>query len=262
MKPTAINKPTTIVSSKGAASRSAVSPAHQSAMEAGAAQSRTLSEVLVIDFQRLLEACAPKAAKVSLVDPKLGVTTRMQHAAKNLMTAYGDTAGLQFCTHASDTMRGFAAYCLSNAPGLTLADQLEHIKPLANDPHFGVREWAWLALRPNLVARLAHAIELLTPWSLHESANIRRFASEALRPRGVWCAHIAELKANPGLALPLIAPLRSDASRYVQDSVANWLNDASKDQPDWVRQLCASWLAESQTTQTAYIVKRALRSLR
>jgi 3-methyladenine DNA glycosylase AlkC len=47
----------------------------------------------------------------------------------------------------------------------------------------------------------------------------------------------------------------------VRDSVANWLNDAAKDQPAFVRETCARWRRESQTAETAYIAKRALRSI-
>lgn len=90
---------------------------------------------------------------------------------------------------------------------------------------------------------------------------MRRFASEALRPRGVWAAHIPALKQQPELGEPILHPLRADPSQYVQDSVANWINDAAKTRPDWAIELCAQWAAESDSAATTRIMKRALRSV-
>ena len=56
--------------------------------------------------------------------------------------------------------------------------------------------------------------------------------------------------------------MRADEQRYVQLSVANWLNDASKSRPDWVRAVCDRWLAESPVPATAWIVNHATRTLR
>ena len=125
-----------------------------------------------------------------------------------------------------------------------------------------MRECAWDSFRPYLVQDLSAGLILLEAWVRDTDPNIRRFASEVTRPRGVWTPHIPELKDDPQQALGLLEPLKSDPSRYVQNSVANWLNDASKSQPDWVQAVCARWLDESPTKETAYIVKRALRTLR
>ena len=69
-----------------------------------------------------------------------------------------------------------------------------------------------LALRPHVVKDRMGAISHLVPWVGNPSANIRRFAIEATRPRGVWSAHIPELKSDPKNARPLLNLLMSDLS--------------------------------------------------
>ena len=96
---------------------------------------------------------------------------------------------------------------------------------------------------------------------LRPSERIRRFASEALRPRGVWARHIPALKEEPERGLPFTRAARADSSATVQDSVANWVHDASKTQPTWAIELCERWREESPGPATERIIKRALRSI-
>lgn len=240
-----------------------IAPARLALLNQGTVASATLTEGLAIDFAQLLAAAVPAIGAACLermrAQAAAGITRRMALAAQLLLEADADLALLQ--AHPSDTVRGWVCFAIADQPGLTLPQQLAALRPLADDGHFGVREWAWLALRPRLAANLADAIALLAQWTADPSERVRRFASEALRPRGVWCAHIAELKQQPQLALSLLQPLRADPAIYVQDSVANWLNDAAKSQPDWVRSLCAQWLLESPVAATRRICQRALRSL-
>lgn len=239
-----------------------IAPARLALLNQGMVASTTLTEGLAIDFAQLLAAAVPTIGGARMEQMRLqaaaGITRRMALAAQMLLDANVDLAQLQ--GHVSDTVRGWACFAIADQPGLTLPQQLAAMRPLADDGHFGVREWAWLALRPYLAVRLVEAIALLAPWTADPSERVRRFACEALRPRGVWCAHIAELKEEPQLALSLLQPLRADPAVYVQDSVANWLNDAAKNRPDWVRSLCAQWLLESPVAATARICKRAQRS--
>jgi len=248
---------------KGARSRSAISPEVLEQLNTGTLATATLAEGLAIDLSVLLRHVAPEvpAPLANRLQPTDGIKLRMQTAGEILTTHYGLTGIERFRAHTSDTVRGWAAYMIAATPDLTLKQRLKHIRPLADDDHFGVREWAWMALRPAISADVVASLATLQPWVLDVSPNIRRYASEITRPRGVWCAHLSLLKEQPELALPLLEPLRSDSSKYVRDSVGNWLNDAGKSQPAWVKTLCARWTKASPTAETRYIVKRGLRSL-
>jgi 3-methyladenine DNA glycosylase AlkC len=173
-------------------------------------------------------------------------------------------------SHKSDSVRCYACYLIA-CDDMFVEKRLEKIKILAADPHFGVREIAWIAIRPAICKtkeELEKVIDILSVWAQNDDENIRRFASEITRPRGVWCKHIDILKENPTLALPILNALCADRSKYVRDSVGNWLNDASKTQPDFVKNLCAEWEEKSKKEDenkqkaTAYIIKKALRSIK
>ena len=163
--------------------------------------------------------------------------------------------------HRADMVRNWACYAIALNHELSFEEKLNAILPLADDLHFGVREVAWMALRPALALDLPNGLQLLSPLTKRPEAGLRRFASEISRPRGVWCTHIQTLKENPELGLPILLPLMKDESRYVQDSVANWLNDASKSKPEWVLDFCRSWERPDMLASTGYILKRARRSL-
>lgn len=235
-------------------------------LESGTVAVRTLTEALAINQSRLLSNVIPDAP-VALIDAVsaasgLGILARMSAIGTALRTHLDETARVELAAHPSDTVRGWVCFAIASSTNADApATLLSELRGVADDEHFAVREWAWMAARPTLTARLTDSITLLTGWTDDESERIRRFASESLRPRGVWAKHIPELKADPGQALPILEPLRSDQSRYVQDSVGNWINDAAKTRPDWVAELCARWREESPTAQTERITTRALRSL-
>ena len=225
-------------------------------LNAGLIETATLAESLAMDFNQLLGNTLPEL-EVD-IDPKAGVTKRMAAVGVAIIERYGDSK-LGFLTaHPSDLVRGWGAYVQAGLPDIALGDRIERMRPFADDPHFGAREWAWLTLRPHIVAQPVEAIGHLQSWVTDPSANIRRFAIEATRPRGVWSAHIAVLKTDPEKARVLLDPVTADPARYVQDSVANWLNDAWKTSPDWVETYCAG--LSSASDETRYIVKRALRN--
>ncbi len=163
--------------------------------------------------------------------------------------------------HKSDVVREWGALIVGQWDSMPFARRLAWIKPFAQDPNPGTREIAWISLRHYIQAAPKETIAKLIPWTGSRNDRVRRYASEITRPRGVWCPHIELIKSEPQLALELLEPLKSDESLYVRNSVANWLNDASKSRPDWVIQVTQRWQEQSDTPQTKYIVKRALRTL-
>ena len=256
-----------------------VTPALRARLNSGEVASRTLVELLSVDFDALFASVVPKAPKAALDElaaagervvkkkgtpptPRVGIVQRMELGGM-LLARHATKRLAALSKHPSDTVRGWCCYALTrgDATPLPLSEQLRVIEPFADDEHSGVREWAWMAARPAIASNVGPAIKLLKPWTRSDSANIRRFATEATRPRGVWCTHIDELKANPAAAQPLLEPLRADPTKYVQDSVSNWLNDAAKHDEAWVRILTKRWLQESDAAATARICRRALRSV-
>jgi 3-methyladenine DNA glycosylase AlkC len=225
----------------------------------GEREASNLMEFLAVDLNILLENNIPEFNRPQLPQ-SLGVTKKLKFVAVSLQAQFGFKIFDTLKMHRSDTIRALACYLLGEQ-NLSFAEKLTLIKLLADDRNSGVREWAWMGLRNHFIQELASSIKLLSSWSQDPTDNIRRFASELSRPGGVWCSHIREFRQEPWLGLEIIEPLRSDKAKYVQLSVGNWLNDAGKDQAEWVRNLCSMWSKNSPTPHTAKICKRAMRNL-
>ena len=242
---------------KGARTVATVDPDILVQLEAGMIETANLTEELAINMAHLLRTVAPQVP-LDALDLSLGVVQRMAQAGGLLRTHVGSDAMPALAKHPSDTVRGWAAFAVGQEGDRPPLERVDAIRPFAADPHFGVREWAWMAVRAIIVDDPIGVIARLTPWTQDSDPNIRRFASEATRPRGVWAASIGLLRKEPQHALPILEALRHDSERYVEDSVANWLNDAAKDQPEWVARLLDTWAKDGVA---ARLITRAGRSL-
>ena len=235
-------------------------------LESGEAESASLQEWLALDMAALLkavmkasEAKAPEAAWLDLVRA-MPVARRVEAIALHLLDRHGDLLPM-LAAHPSDTVRIWAAMMVGLGPKRPIAERLAALRPFAADAHFGVREYAWMAFRPHLAAQLSEGLAQLVEEAGRPEENLRRFAAEVSRPRGVGCAHLQALRKQPDLGRPLLERLKADPSRYVQTSVANWINDASKDQPAWAKALATDWEATPHPA-TQWILAHGLRSLR
>lgn len=244
---------------KGYPSRAAIPPHILDRLNKGREETKTLSECLAMNQSTLLKALIPDVLTNALRNDLReadGIVARMRLIGEVL--ADSPEAFAVAASSAADTARGWSCFAIGALPDLSLEDRLARIRPFAADPHFGVREWAWLAVRPYVHAELDEAFRLLASWPTDLDENVRRFASEVTRPKGVWCPHIKELKENPTKGLVILDQLKADPAKYVQDSVGNWLNDCAKDRPYFVRETLDRWLSETDDDKATHaIAKRA-----
>jgi len=259
---------------KGARNRKEVPEEIKTLLNQGKIEAVNLVESLVINQEELLKNVLIDLKSDKYLD---SCKKEIKHMEKKTYPQFMSTIGKtllkeskenndqelfkSLSNHTSDIVRSWACYFIGFNNDLALAEKFEAIMPFASDEHFSVREEAWFVMRGDILDNLEESIAILSKWSEEENPNLRRFASEATRPRGVWTKHINELKESPELALSILEPLKSDKEKYVQDSVGNWLNDASKSNPQWVKNLCKHWIGTSQTKETERIVKRALRTI-
>ncbi|WP_034161717.1 DNA alkylation repair protein [Sphingomonas sp. ERG5] len=121
---------------------------------------------------------------------------------------------------------------------------------------FGSSEFA---VRHFLQRDFARTLAVMETWAHDENEHVRRLASEGSRPRLPWSFQIKPLMRDPSPLEPILNALKDDPSLYVRRSVANSLNDITKDNPAWALDRIERWPLEK--TGTAWIAKHALRSL-
>jgi 3-methyladenine DNA glycosylase AlkC len=110
-----------------------------------------------------------------------------------------------------------------------------------------------------------HGLERVLPkvyrWITNNDPAVRRMLIEALRPRGVWCKHIDELKRDPTVLKEILEQVLDDPSEYVRKAVANSLNDISKDNPELLCKWVKEWSKGKISGEREWIIQRGLRSL-
>lgn len=121
---------------------------------------------------------------------------------------------------------------------------------------FGSAEFA---VRGFIQADQERALKIMHSWTQDADEHIRRLASEGSRPRLPWGMMLGTLVRDPAPCAAIIEALKDDPSLYVRRSVANHLNDITKDHPDWVLSRLEDWDLEKETL--AWIARHACRTL-
>lgn len=152
---------------------------------------------------------------------------------------------------------GFASMVLPEYVALYGQDHFDlSMEALAFFTRFGSSEFA---IRHFLLKDLDRTLKVMEGWALDENEHVRRLSSEGCRPRLPWSFQLRQLIADPAPVAPILENLKSDPSLYVRKSVANHLNDITKDHPAWVFNKIAAW--DRNDPRTGWIIKQALRTL-
>ena len=114
-------------------------------------------------------------------------------------------------------------------------------------------------IRPFIERHPDVTYEHLHRWVDDPDEHVRRLVSEGARPRLPWAPRLPALIADPTPNLPLLDSLVDDPSAYVRRSVANHLNDISKDHSEVALDLARRWAPRGDGA--AWAVRHGLRTL-
>lgn len=116
------------------------------------------------------------------------------------------------------------------------------------------------AVRPFIINNKERMMKQMKKWAYSNCEHVRRLASEGCRSRLPWGIALSEFKKDPNLVIETLEVLKNDDSKYVRKSVANNINDISKDNPEIVVQLAKRWM-QGANADTIWIIRHGCRTL-
>jgi 3-methyladenine DNA glycosylase AlkC len=119
---------------------------------------------------------------------------------------------------------------------------------------------AEFAIRPFLDKYPDKMLQKLELWAKDESQYVRRLVSEGTRPRLPWAPRIKVYDKDYTPIIKLLNQLKNDPELYVRRSVANHLNDLTKDRKELVISTLKKW-NKKPSGYILWITKHALRTL-
>ncbi len=107
--------------------------------------------------------------------------------------------------------------------------------------HFTVGSSSEFAIRRFILRYPARTMQQMRKWATDDDHHIRRLSCEGCRPRLPWAISLPAFKEDPKEIIEILEILKDDESEYVRKSVANNLNDISKDNPLVVIDIAKRW---------------------
>lgn len=220
-------------------------------------------------FDRLakeVEAAAPSVKRTALLKDLLNgnegreLNARMRHASSTLHKHLPNDfrkAVNALKEVAARMPRGYTALLYPDFVGQHgLDDPIFSLEALKHFTSYGSSEFA---VREFFRRDAKGTLKVMRTWAEDDSEHVRRLASEGSRPRLPWSFRLDAVLKDPKLTTPILERLRTDDSLYVRKSVANHLNDFSKDHPTYMIDVLRSW--DRKHPHTAWIAKHASRTL-
>jgi len=115
------------------------------------------------------------------------------------------------------------------------------------------------AIRQFILKYPDQTMKQMQKWAKSNNEHVRRLASEGCRTRLPWAIALEVFKKDPSEILKILECLKDDESAYVRKSVANSINDISKDNPKIVIALLKKWIGYS--VQRDKMLKHGSRTL-
>lgn len=200
----------------------------------------------------------------------LSLMQRMRVSAKALYLLMPEVEGSKVVVstlHKNKQLSGWLSLIcceyISINENLTIEQALTDLKDITE--YFS----AEFAIRHVLLRNPSESLAILNSWLADENEHVRRLISEGTRPRLPWGIRLSIFIQNPEWVLPLLKSLRDDLSEYVRRSVANHLNDLSKDHPELIITIAQDWLSDveleklnkSQRLYRVKLIRHACRTL-
>ncbi len=124
---------------------------------------------------------------------------------------------------------------------------------------FTINSSSEFAIRQFILKYPDKTMAQMKKWAKNQNEHIRRLASEGCRPLLPWAIALPYFKENPSEVLGIIDILKDDKSKYVQKSIANNINDISKDNPQIIKELALKWI--NITSSRDWVLKHGCRTL-
>ena len=129
---------------------------------------------------------------------------------------------------------------------------VEHFETAMTAQHELTRRFtAEFSIRAYLERYPKETLARLALWARDSNVHVRRLVSEGTRPRLPWAGRLRAFQEDPTPVIELLDMLKDDPEEYVRRSVANNLNDISKDHPSIAAEVARRWCCLLYTSDAA-----------